>query len=242
MVSFFREYGRAIDVFSNTDSITGKSAGGPHAAHTLMPFKTVFEQIRDARNNAVQTYLVSPSFVRIPDSPAVRVHAETVETLCSGVASLCSRPGEKFIMAYWPEPDATMHETGCYSDEAKAVIRNIDACVENLAGNTGDTLFIISADHGLIDISETVWLNGKNDILECLIMPPFMEDRALSFYVKEEKKDLFEKKFGQYFGDDFLLLSKKKFLKENCWGRGPVTGKRRTLQAIIWPAPPGPEC
>ena len=51
-------------------------------------------------------------------------------------------------------------------------------------------------------------------IYECLIMPPTLESRALTFWVKEDMKAIFEERFNNQFGDKFWLISKEEFLNK----------------------------
>ena len=51
-------------------------------------------------------------------------------------------------------------------------------------------------------------------------MPASLESRAIAFWVKEDKKQEFEKLFNKEFSEDFLLLSKEEVLKKHILGYG----------------------
>ena len=79
---------------------------------------------------------------------------------------------------------------------------------------------MISADHGHNDIQEKVSILDLPQIQECLIMPPSLESRMISFFVKEEKKNIFEKEFNKLFKEKYILYSKEEFLKSKLMGEG----------------------
>ena len=75
-----------------------------------------------------------------------------------------------------------------------------------------DTILIVSADHGHKDIEKTYTLLDYPEIQECLILPASLESRVLSFWVKEDKKAIFETRFHKIFEDEFWLLTKEEFV------------------------------
>lgn len=77
-----------------------------------------------------------------------------------------------------------------------------------------DTILIISADHGHKDIEKAYSLNDYPEIRECLIMPESLESRSLTFWVKEEMKDIFVQRFNKVFKNEFWLMTKDEFLNK----------------------------
>lgn len=92
--------------------------------------------------------------------------------------------------------------------------------IEGLCSKLEDTLVIVCADHGHKDIDIRYNILDYPEILECLIMPPYFEQRALTFWVKEDKKGDFVDLFNKHFCEKFLLLSKKEFLDNHFLGYG----------------------
>ena len=138
---------------------------------------------------------------------------EEIDELIENVEFLCEAPGEKFIMAYSDNPDATLHKFGAYSDEAKDFIREAESKIENMCKNFGeDTIVIISADHGHKNIEKAYTLLDYPEILECLIMPASLESRIVAFWVKEDMREQFVERFNNVFGSEFMLLTKEEFL------------------------------
>lgn len=223
---FFKEFCRCIDEFSNCDSFSGEFIQTPHAASTLMPYTTVFEKINIATNGNTKCYTIYPfeinslenSYLNSPKVCALK--KDSSDEICSAIENLCSDDGNKFIFSYFYEPDSTMHKVGCYAQETKEKIKLFNNQLENMCNELEDTLIIISADHGHINIDETIFLNEIKEIDECLIMPPSVEPRALSFFVKSEMKDIFKQRFEKLFSNDFILLSKEEVFEKNLLGYG----------------------
>lgn len=51
-------------------------------------------------------------------------------------------------------------------------------------------------------------------------MPPSLEPRFISFWIKSDKKDYFENKFKEKFENDYILYSKEEFMNSNLLGYG----------------------
>ena len=82
-----------------------------------------------------------------------------------------------------------------------------------------DSLVIITADHGQCD-GVTKYLEDYPQIVELLKMPPSVEPRALSFFVKDGKTEEFKTEFNKIFGESFRLMTKDEVFKENLLGFG----------------------
>ena len=50
---------------------------------------------------------------------------------------------------------------------------------------------------------------------KCLLMPPSLESRCITFWVKENMKEEFEREFNKEFKEEFMLMSKEEFLSKN---------------------------
>lgn len=217
---YFKEYGRALDMLSHRESYLHEDIKNPliNVFDTVVKYTTVFEQIERSMPN-VKAYEVMPKY---SDRRSRRtVVADDIDELVEGVKMLCEHPGEKFIMAYSDNPDATLHKFGAYSDEAKEFILNAQRKIEEMCNSLGeDTIVVISADHGHRDIEKAYTLLDYPEILECLIMPPSLESRTVAFWVKEDMRRIFEDRFKSIFGNEFMLLTREEFLDKHFLGYG----------------------
>ncbi len=217
---YFKEYSRTIDAFTNQDSFTKENAGEKHAAYTIMPYETIFEKINKATGGKTQIYTIIPSGISLPEYPNTNIKVNNTEQICNNVKSLCAKCKNKFIMSYWFEPDASMHTHGCYAQQVKMQIGMINRQVEEMCNGLEDTIVIISADHGLINIDKEIYLNDIPEIDECLVMPPSIESRAVSLFIKPEMKSIFEERFKKLFGSSFDLYTKDEIMQSKFFGYG----------------------
>ncbi len=209
---YFKEYGRTIDTFLNKDSFTGEIIGEKRAADLLLPFEDIFSKITDATDSRTTTHMVNPRGILVADESTDNVQVDSLAELCQRTLELTQKGGKRFIMTYWPDPDMTTHIHGCHAETTQASIHEINEALKAIIPEARDTLFIITADHGLTDIHDTIQLDEYPEIARTLIMPPFMEPRCSSFYVKKGKEDRFETLFKEAFHDHFILYSKADFL------------------------------
>jgi predicted AlkP superfamily pyrophosphatase or phosphodiesterase len=117
-----------------------------------------------------------------------------------------------------------MHSYGCYSVEAKAWVRELNKRVENMCKGLKDTIVIVTADHGHIDLKYKFVTDYPN-ILKMLVRPTSIESRAACFYVKEKYKGGFREQFYKAFGEEFLLLSKDEVIEQKLFGDGKLHPK-----------------
>ena len=218
MSQYFKEYGRAIEMLRKIDSYTAETIKNARMdVFNLMKYETTYEQIEKA-STEVKAYEINPTFC---DARSKRnIKADNIEILCDAIKSICTNKDKNFILAYNDNPDAFLHKYGCESNEVKTFITNAEKQIEKLTKELEDTetLIIISADHGHKDIEKIYSILELNDIQDCLIMPASLESRAITFWVKEDKKEKFENIFKTKYKDEFILYKKEDFLNKNLLG------------------------
>ncbi len=125
---------------------------------------------------------------------------------------------ESFIYFYWDEPDFSMHEFGTSDLKVKGLIASLDESLAHFSEMLdNDTLLIITADHGQVDV-KPIYLKKFSELIEMLECAPSIEGRMASFNVKKEKAKEFVELFNQYFSDYFILYTKKDFMKNKFLG------------------------
>ena len=217
---YFKEYGRSIDVLPNRDSYTGEIYKDAKInVHDFINYISIYEQIEKASTD-VKAYEINPSHC-ISKSKR-NINADTIDILCDSIEAICKNPDKNFILAYNDNPDGLLHQFGCQSEEVKEFVLDAEKKIENLYHKLlgTNTLLIISADHGHRDIEKVYDILYMEDIQDCLMLPPSIESRCTTFWVKEEKKIEFERLFKEKFGEDFILYTKEEFLKKNVLGFG----------------------
>lgn len=153
-VGYFPEVDRNVVYFLNTDFDTDEELAGESVAWRYVPYRSVCSRIEEA---GYKTHFLAPFSEPFPND---------FGALCREVKRLCAEEGEKYIYAYWNEPDSTMHRKGCFGEPAKSAVRELERTVEKLAEELSDALLIITADHGHVDSSKAV-ITDYPDIMEC---------------------------------------------------------------------------
>lgn len=212
--------GRELQMMRKCDSYTFATLDNARKdVFEMIKYETIYEQIETASPD-VRAYEVNPTFCEARSKR--NLNADNLDYLCEGIEDLCKNPDRKFILGYQENPDSLLHQYGCTSTEVREYIlkaeEKIEAMCKRLQGT--NTLVIVCADHGHQDIAKTYSILDLEDLQECLIKPASLESRSISFFVKEEKKQEFEKRFNQYFEGEYLLYTKGEFLANKFLGDG----------------------
>lgn len=217
---FFKEFCRTIDVYTNLDSYTKIPVTKTNAAEFVMPYETIYHSIEKSIIGDVQPFTISQTGVNIAERGNIHKTADKFERVCELLKMICGSPQNTFTYVQWNSPDDTAHREGCYSEAVADKLKFLNNQIESLASSLTDTLIIVSADHGLTDISEEIKINHIPDIADCLVVPPFVESRAAACYVKYDRKTDFERAVHNYLGNDFLLLSRNDVINKGILGGG----------------------
>ena len=209
---YFKEYGRALDMFSHNESYMREPLKNPlvDVFKTVVNYETIFEQIEKASKD-VKTYEVEPEYA---ERRAKRsINANNLDELIMNIQDLCTMPNKKFIFAYSDNPDGLLHKYGVKSNEVKEFLIDAENKIKEMCNKfDNDTILIVSADHGHKDIEKAYTLIDYPEIQECLIMPASLESRVLTFWVKEDMREIFFFFFNKIFKNEFWLMIKDKFL------------------------------
>ncbi len=215
---YFKEYGRSLYMFSHKDAYTEESY--PKAKVDVfeqLKYKNIFEKIAEQNINA---YEINPEHCECRSKQYYK--ANDVKTMCDKIKDICKNEEDNFVLGYIDNPDSLLHKFGCSSKEVKKFLLKSEKTIENMTKDLKGTnsLVIVCADHGHNDIKKTYTMKDLDCINDYLIMPPSLESRVVSFWVKEDKKKEFEKAFKEKFKDEFLLLTKEEFLDKHFLGYG----------------------
>lgn len=125
-----------------------------------------------------------------------------------------------FVYSYHVEPDHSLHEFGVGCEELKPIIKRLDKGLERLVKNNPDTVFIVLADHGHRN-AKYVSIDEHADFYSLLSYPYVsLEARAVTFFVKEGKKDEFKKLGEKYYSDHFYVLDHDEVKNSHIFGIG----------------------
>ncbi len=209
---YFEELGRAVELFPETDHYTGEECKG--FVRSRLPVVPFYQSAK----NDYRVAVIAHSYCDY--AAKERYLAEDFDTAFAKIRTLCNGQGKHFLYVYCPEPDATMHRFGVTSQEAKRVIGGLDARLKALCGELEDTLFVITADHGQINVEECIPLYADETLGKLLRCPPYLEARAAAFKVNMGCEKAFVDRFNAAYGADFLLLDTATLIRENYFGEG----------------------
>ncbi|MFB0918445.1 MAG: alkaline phosphatase family protein [Clostridiaceae bacterium] len=211
---YFKEVEDNIDVFPNTGS-DGMVFEDYHVASRYLPFTDLVTLINSKKLEGLH------EFNAMEISPFSDHKVKGIVELTGTIYKTITEPTNtrNFIYGYLPDLDTKMHHSGVNSKDAKRTLKRIQNEIMNLVNVSNDTLFIITADHGLLD-TENVCIKDYPELTNLLKRPPSIEPRALAFYIKDNCGDEFEKLFKYYFGEDYLLYSKDEVIRSGIFGNG----------------------
>ena len=202
-----------VTVFLNKIQNTEIPAADYNVAWTLTPYENVTDKIKKAGKEA---HLVAPFLDATKNS---------FEKICEQIKNICCNKNEdgaespRYIYAYWNQPDGLLHDYGCGSNEAHECMIDLEQQVAKLVSELEDTLVVVTADHGHID-TEYVYIQDYPELFDCLVRKPSLEPRVLNLFIKDGKKEFFEKEFERLFGDKFILMPKEELIERKLMGTG----------------------
>lgn len=215
---YFKEYASDVTTFMRTSYYTHRPVEGPQPATALMPYETIFDKIRKI-DPAVMLRTIYAFETYAEHSADENLRISEFPELCDRLAQISQKDERGYTIAYWGEPDSSMHEYGVGAPESIRQFKYLDEKIRLLSARLNDTLLIVTADHGLIN-STSHDISKMPDIMDCLVLPPSIEGRAAGFYVKAHKRNAFERAFKARFGNQFLLLSRADVYRTGIFGRG----------------------
>ena len=218
---------RIVDLYLSQDSYTHEEIDGKKVFKNL-PYAPYYENV----NTDYNINTVFPDFVKVGPAKSNSVY-QTPEEMADAIFNICKKEGKQFVYSYSPKPDGTMHEFGVSSVEAKQITDQVVKSIEDLYEKVEDTLIVITADHGQVDITGYIEIYKQQDIMDLLEVNPYLESRATAFKVKEGKEKEFEKLFNKYYKKDFKLFKTETLVKKGFWGLENFNGHRNMLGDFI---------
>ena len=152
-------------------------------------------------------------------SPHGDIKYANLDDMLAKILDLTNEPDKKYIYAYDPEPDSTMHDFGPDSEKARALIEERNAKVEEFSNKLKDSIVFVIADHGHVKV-DNILLKDYPEIRECLKRNTSIEQRAVNFFVKEDKKEKFVELFNKEFSEFFDLYPMEEVIESKLFGDG----------------------
>ena len=220
---YFEKLNSCVDIYIGQNSYTREPVD-MSTIEDYLTFETYFSKSK------IPAYTVFPDFMKYLQTSTKNYNFASLEEAFDVLKEIVKINEKKFVYCYLPEPDATMHNYGTTSKEAKDIIKTINKLTEELANQSTDTLIIVTPDHGQTDITSYIPLYEDKELMSTLKTPMFLEPRATGMFVKKECEDKFLKAMKKY-EDKIELLKTTDLIKDNFFG--PKTDKLKMLGDYI---------
>jgi hypothetical protein len=136
-------------------------------------------------------------------------HHVSADSLDELVEVLPDVSDHSLTYGYYPTLDRIGHVFGCKSNEYEAELKDVlDAISKIESSLPNDTLLVVTADHGMVDMSRRIWLEDEHQVLPHLDMVTG-EPRFRHIHTSNVQSVVshFEK-----FAEDFLTLTREEFI------------------------------
>ncbi len=112
-----------------------------------------------------------------------------------------------------------MHSLGVSGNKiVNLMFLHIESHIAKLAAVAKDTLFVITADHGQVDVAGKVDFWRDEELCNMLLCPPYLDARTPCFRVKPQCKADFERLFTAKYNNDFILRKTDDLIEEGYFG------------------------
>lgn len=203
-LQYIKEEDKSVIFFMNKDFYDETVEFDYNVSEKFAPVIKIYDQIKQY-NPKIMTHEIFPEF-RTPEH-------KTFKDLCNTILKTTQEPGEHFIYAYWDKVDTYLHKHGTQSEIVIEHLKEINQDVQEFIQKLDeDTIVIITADHGQIDIEE-IELWNYEEIIDTFKHKPSIEARATAFFIKEGMEEQFVSEFNKHFGEWFILYKSEDFLK-----------------------------
>lgn len=206
--SYFKEVDDTITLFMD-EGYYDKKKYEPGFVKKIIPVKTTVDELNSI---GIKASTINPYYIQDGGYDGLDDFGERILKCASGK--------DKYVYAYYDKYDSCMHKNGVDARQSDELLKTIDAKMAEVAKKLPKgVMLVIMADHGLIDLDETINI-ADTELLGYLKRPCAIEPRAAAFYIKDGMEDDFAKAFKKRFEDDFILLTKEEVKKTHLFGKG----------------------
>lgn len=176
------------------------------------PFTLVMEKIADSVYTRYST-----------GNTPIHGYKEPAAALEEVIRRIAAAQGPTYTYLYLTEVDSLAHEKGVACENMPDILHLADTLMETLASFLKDKArIVITADHGLTDVTGESWLNEDHSLMDLLVCPPAGEASVPYFYPKQGLEAEFARAFRDIFGDRFALISRREAEEAGLFGPEPL--------------------
>jgi len=192
----------------------------------LFNFNSIFRYIKARCYYFVPSSLMNTPYTFFMGKSSQMIGIENFnEMLEFGINIINNIPGKKFLVGYWPSIDSLSHNLGIYAPKTINELQKIDETIENFItkkeSKLKNSLVILTADHGLIDINDNnrIFIENQFDNLKKTLTMPLCGEARLPFcYVRPSKVSDFKNIVLEKMADFCEMISVEDFINTNILG------------------------
>lgn len=140
------------------------------------------------------------------------------------------RSGADLAYLYWDKIDATGHKYGWTSEQWIAELEHFDAEFGRLLRTLPtDTLVVLTADHGMVDVTERVDIRDFDELVADVNVVAG-ESRAVQVYTSEP--EAVAERWQNFFADEAWVVTKSEAIEAELFG--PVTDFTRGVMGDVF--------
>ncbi|MBN2544113.1 alkaline phosphatase family protein [bacterium] len=138
---------------------------------------------------------------------------------------------KNFVFTYWGAPDGISHVYGATSDRFLTDLDYLSEIINNefvaklSPATRKETLLMVTADHGQVDIPHLIMTTEHPELLKNLVVPPIGEYRASYLYIKPGKVDEVDAYFKEHFRDKIVTWNSLEMMRKGLFGSEGGTEK-----------------
>ncbi len=205
--------GDVIELFPNRNFYTRELTPDRDFAHHNLPYPYLWDEHKTNRN----IYTCYPDYISTKIHAPHELEHRSLRHLCRQLHHICNQPDPKFVYAYYAELDSVMHDFGTTARQTRRLVRAIDRKLARLAKRHPDTVFVVTADHGQIDLQGYTYICDDADIQACLAHPISLDPRGVCFKIKPNMDAQFQQAFQKY-AHDYVLFPSQELIKKGVFG------------------------
>ncbi len=163
------------------------------AVEAMFDHSTLYEEVSFDCHIITTEELTESAYSQCHYSGATLHPVDDLSTFFERIEELAQ--AGRYVHAYWPDLDATLHEYGI-GEESKEIVEEIDEELEEL---TTPVPTVVTADHGMTE-AQPIQLEDYPEIRDTLLLPTTGMSRTVYCHVKHERGaefvSLVEEKLG----------------------------------------------
>ena len=193
------------------------------------------------RDRGIASYVIEPEVFR--SEAMTRMHAAEASyvgyvlpsSMGVRLRALLGAPRPSYVYAYWSGIDTVSHLYGPGSEEAAMEAALFDLDLRRAVGDrdSGDTLVILTADHGhaTTDPDKLLYIVGDEDLRALLRNPPAGEPRLVFLHTDHPKR--VRAHIDRKWPGQVTLLDRDELIDAGLFGRGdPMVARRRIGEVV----------